>query len=284
MIVGEPKAGKTSLMKKMVNPKYKIPNLDDLDTLGINVHEGWKFKCLKEEIDFTANIWDFGGQEIQYATHQFFLTTNSLYVLVVDARKQATHYEYWLKVINLLGGCSPVVVFLNEKQGKPVSDFDLSHFRKQFQGKLQITLMEADLSIDTDGRIDNLRAQIQQQLCSLEHVGEMVPRQWDEIREDIQSQRAKNHLSYAEFEQICRQHGLDTPTSIATMARYLTILGTIIHFEDDPVLHDFLIINPQWAVSGIYKAFDRESLQDTGGRLARDTFIEVLLAEGYSRP
>jgi hypothetical protein len=33
-------------------------------------------------------IWDFGGQEIQHSTHQFFLTTRSLYLLVVDARKR----------------------------------------------------------------------------------------------------------------------------------------------------------------------------------------------------
>ena len=34
------------------------------------------------------NIWDFGGQEIYYATHQFFLTKRSLYVLVIDNRKE----------------------------------------------------------------------------------------------------------------------------------------------------------------------------------------------------
>ena len=32
-------------------------------------------------------MWDFGGQEIYHATHQFFLTRRSLYVLVDDTRK-----------------------------------------------------------------------------------------------------------------------------------------------------------------------------------------------------
>ncbi|WP_347242416.1 hypothetical protein [Nostoc sp. FACHB-888] len=28
--------------------------------------------------EFRVNIWDFGGQEIYHATHQFFLTRRSL--------------------------------------------------------------------------------------------------------------------------------------------------------------------------------------------------------------
>jgi len=47
------------------------------------------------------NIWDFGGQEIMHATHQFFLTKRSLYLLVLDARltQEKNHVEYWLKII-----------------------------------------------------------------------------------------------------------------------------------------------------------------------------------------
>jgi internalin A len=32
------------------------------------------------------NVWDFGGQEIMHATHQFFLTRRSLYLLVLSGR------------------------------------------------------------------------------------------------------------------------------------------------------------------------------------------------------
>lgn len=30
----------------------------------------------------TFGIWDFAGQEVYYSTHQFFLTTRSIYVIV----------------------------------------------------------------------------------------------------------------------------------------------------------------------------------------------------------
>ena len=49
--------------------------------------------------DFRVNIWDFGGQEIYHATHQFFLTKRSVYVLVSDERKEDTDFQYWLEIV-----------------------------------------------------------------------------------------------------------------------------------------------------------------------------------------
>ena len=47
----------------------------------------WKIGSGDDEI--RLNMWDFGGQEIMHATHQFFLTKRSLYVLVGLSRKRA---------------------------------------------------------------------------------------------------------------------------------------------------------------------------------------------------
>ncbi len=69
--MGEPEAGKTSLMECLFDPDYSLSN-NSPTTLGIEVREGWQFPHpnaeQKNEI-FTANIWDFGGQQIQYMTH-----------------------------------------------------------------------------------------------------------------------------------------------------------------------------------------------------------------------
>ncbi len=71
-------------------------------TLGVEIKD--EMKVVQSEVKgegepIKLNIWDFGGQEIQHSTHQFFLTTRSLYLLVVDARKgdQISNIEYWLK-------------------------------------------------------------------------------------------------------------------------------------------------------------------------------------------
>ncbi|OQY02096.1 MAG: hypothetical protein B6I26_01855 [Desulfobacteraceae bacterium 4572_130] len=47
----------------------------------INNISNWKFK-INDKTNFKAHIWDFGGQQIQYMLHQFFLTSDCLYVLM----------------------------------------------------------------------------------------------------------------------------------------------------------------------------------------------------------
>ncbi|MCW5204714.1 hypothetical protein VU02_02135, partial [Desulfobulbus sp. N2] len=122
LIVGEGETGKTTLWNLLQNPKHPVPDDRQQSTVGIQIKEGLEFQHLDRPDDtFYVNLWDFGGQEIQYMTHQFFLTRRSFYVLLADARREAANFPYWLDIINLLGRDSekkeqlPVLVVLNEK-------------------------------------------------------------------------------------------------------------------------------------------------------------------------
>ncbi|MEH2276118.1 MAG: leucine-rich repeat domain-containing protein [Nostoc sp.] len=114
LIVGEGGAGKTTLAKKIKDQNYQLREEDT--TKGIEVIQ-WGFP-MENEREFRVNIWDFGGQEIYHATHQFFLTKRSLYVLVADTRKEDTDFYYWLNVVELLSDNSPLLIIKNEKQNR----------------------------------------------------------------------------------------------------------------------------------------------------------------------
>lgn len=46
------------------------------------------------------SAWDFGGQEIFYPTHQFFLSDRAFYLVCFSlARPSVQRVEYWLKQI-----------------------------------------------------------------------------------------------------------------------------------------------------------------------------------------
>jgi internalin A len=116
LVLGDGDVGKSSVVERLVYDTYD-PRKQT--TVGVKIND--EMKVLHSDVradgePIRLNIWDFGGQEIQHSTHQFFLTTRSLYLLVVDARKgdQISNIEYWLKLIGSFGGDSPILVVVNQ--------------------------------------------------------------------------------------------------------------------------------------------------------------------------
>jgi Leucine-rich repeat (LRR) protein len=82
LIVGQPRAGKTSLRYKLFDVNAPLPD-EEKTTRGIDIQQ-LEFDIpdkTGKQRTFKYNVWDFGGQQIYQATHQFFLTSRSLYVL-----------------------------------------------------------------------------------------------------------------------------------------------------------------------------------------------------------
>ena len=123
IIVGEGGTGKTTLFEKMKDATHKVGNTPE--THGIVIKEGLEIQHSDiGDTIFHANIWDFGGQELQYMTHQFFLTPRAFYVLMMDARKESPNLTYWFKIISLLGKDSetsiekvPLLLVFNKREG-----------------------------------------------------------------------------------------------------------------------------------------------------------------------
>ncbi len=121
LIIGEGGSGKTSLANKLIDYNYQLKlegsqnpekSTEGIDILHLNFpHTSGN--------PFRINIWDFGGQEIYHATHQFFLTKRSLYLLIADTRQDNTDFNYWLEVVELLSESSPTLIIKNEKQDRP---------------------------------------------------------------------------------------------------------------------------------------------------------------------
>ena len=190
LIVGEGETGKTTLWNLLQNPDHPVPDPEQNSTVGIQIKEGWEFQHLDRPQDtFYVNLWDFGGQEIQYMTHQFFLTRRSFYVLLADARREAANFPYWLDIISLLGRDTeqeeklPVLVVLNENDVKnPAMPYDSENVKEQYP-KLDIIKRDVNFADKDDGRIESVSKTIKEILCrQLPHLPLTIPRLWDEVR------------------------------------------------------------------------------------------------------
>jgi internalin A len=283
LIVGEPASGKTSLMRKLADPTHiPIPN-KEATTEGINIAQ-WQFDQGENSTPFTANIWDFGGQEIQYATHKFFLTERAVYVVVADNRAQKTNFDYWLRIINFLGKKdSKVIVFLHDKENASVTNFNESEYHKKFPD-FAIKNFHANLANKNRNEFSVLQDAIQQSLTTLPFLKEKVDKAWLDVKQHIEALRDQgcHDLGYQALTDICAKYGLAN-SEVDPLAKYLNWMGVIIYFENDhSSLRDFIIIDPEWAVNPLYQVLKHDVVKKEG--VFEESFFFNLLDDSLYNP
>lgn len=290
LIVGEGGTGKTTLWNLLQNPEHPVPDPKQESTIGIQIREGWTFEHPdRKGENFLVNLWDFGGQDIQYMTHQFFLTRRSFYVLLADGRKEIANFSYWFKIIGLLG-CEeqatdplPVLVVLNEK-GNPISKlpYDPATVKTDFP-KLQVVKREVDFA-KKDGSFDVLKGTIQNILTQqIKHLPLEYPENWSSVRQHLyQMREKKNYISSADFKELCNSHEVKDQKSQDTLSQLLHDLGVILHFYEDPALAEFIILNPQWAANAVYEIMRHPEVKENLGRFDKEMLRKVWTELGYS--
>ena len=228
ILVGRGGVGKTSLVNKLVHDKFK----NEKKTQGINITK-WKVQLNKGD-DVRLNIWDFGGQEIMHATHQFFLTQRSLYLLVLNGREggEDADAEYWLKLIESFGGDSPVITVLNKITEHP---FDVNRRALKLKYPFIRDFVRTDCK-DNEG-LNKLRKTIEQETSRLKHLRDAFPANWFTIKDRLAGMR-KNFLSFEEYRKICSRLGEKNIDAQESLAFYLHSLGVALNYKDDPRLQD----------------------------------------------
>ena len=246
LIVGQGAVGKTSLVNRLTKDIY---NNAENKTEGIQINQ-WQVKVNDENI--RLNIWDFGGQEIMHATHQFFLTKRSFYILVLDARQgeQESRVEYWLKLIQSFGGDSPIIIAINKTDQHPL---DIN--KRGLKAKYPSLKTFFDISCKTNKGIPELIENLKYQLDNLEHVHDPFPSDWFQVKQALEDMD-KDYIDYAEYIQICEQQSVADELSQQTLIGFLHDLGIVLNFCDDqlrPQLRNTNILNPEWVTQGVYK-------------------------------
>nr|MDJ0904031.1 COR domain-containing protein [Xenococcus sp. MO_188.B8] len=278
LIVGEGGAGKTTLAHKIQDNNCPLPTIDDRTRgITINTHSfSVPAQNQTENRPFQLNVWDFGGQEIYHATHRFFLSKRSLYVLVADNRKDDTDFNYWLNIIELFAGDSPVMIVLNEKDDLQ-RKINASEIRSRYPESLKEILpvnFKTREETDSDKRqqrlklIGQLISDIEHNAAQLPHIGEAVPALWVNIRQAIEND-TRNYIYSEEFFQICHDRGITNDLDIATLLGYFHDLGIVLHFADNPLLRDRVILKPAWATNAVYRIFDNDLINAKQGRFTR---------------
>jgi len=267
MLVGYGVVGKTSIIKKML---YNEFDEHEKMTIGIKV-DHWKFTH-ESENDFRINVWDFGGQEVNYPTHQFFLTKRSIYVKVWEHRQYSNlpnlaFFDYWLNIAKLYGDQSPIIVVQNK-------------IDERYMGLPQLELQEVfgvhrfiDVSAKEGTGIHDLKNLIERLAIELPHAGQDVPRSWFEIRRELE-QHNENFISIYEYFDICKKHGLERDKAL-DLSDFFHDLGIFLHFKHTPLLHDLIFLKSDWTTNVVYRIMHNVKVQRAFGKFHYQILAEI---------
>ncbi len=247
ILVGQGTVGKTSLVKRLLDNQF---DTDERKTDGINIRN-WQITAKNEQVKL--RVWDFGGQEIMHATHQFFLTERSLYLLVINTREDelANRIEYWLKLIESLGNQAPVIIV-----GNKIDDHPLDLDRHGLQTKYPNIKGFIGTSCATGLGIGELKQKITEIIANeMPHVFDPIPVKWLNLKDKLE-QDDRDYITYQEYEQKCIETGITRESSRHTLVRLLHELGSILNFADDKRLKDTNVLNPEWVTVGAYRVIN----------------------------
>ncbi len=267
LLVGDGGAGKTSLVKWLLGKTY---NPNEPQTHGININQ-WEVNQGKNKIK--AHLWDFGGQEIMHATHQFFLSKRSLYILVLDSRKD-DKTEYWLKHIQSFGGDSPVLVALNkidENPGFEVNRLFLQEKYKNIKGFFR-------LSCAKNSGIKEFSDALLEALNSVEMLRTTWAESWFQVKKRLENM-AEPFITYEKYTGMCiAEKILDKPGQ-DTLVDFLNDLGVILHFNDLD-LQGVHVLQPKWVTEAVYRIINSGKLAECKGILKLELLNEILKRTG----
>jgi GTPase SAR1 family protein len=225
--------------------------------------------------DIHVHFWDFGGQEIMHATHQFFLSKRSLYILVLDGRRDEKT-EYWLKNIESFGGDSPILVVLNKIDENPSFEVNRKYLQEKYKGIKGFYRVSC---AEREG-IDVITDALSKAMANVELIETMWPKKWFNVKTQLEDM-TDNFISIDEYKEMCTEEKITEKTDQDTLVDFLNDLGVILHFKDFELL-DTHVLEPKWVTNAVYRIINSKELAACNGVLRLDLLDVILKKEAES--
>ncbi len=268
MLVGQANRGKTTLVARLQGK-----DCGNESTVGVDVSEWW-YKPSLGKNRFQFSIWDFGGQEEYYATHQCFLSERSLYLLLFNLKhgeKGVQELKPWLNNIALRAPNSLVIIVgthLDQVNDEERADVDAilqsaGRVAGLYCNKLKIAEI---MPVGLTGRIEHiglLKEAIYNHAANYTTrrgqpiMGQKIPASYhtlDKRLEGIQEQVNRGDLEpimHAEqFKSMVLQMNLPDlhdEEELKTATLFLTDIGSLLHYDDrSHNLNELFFVDPRW--------------------------------------
>lgn len=260
LVVGEGGTGKSSLLRSLRGDRFS-PKLNT--THGIEIGKYRIQHPTQNSTKITLNTWDFGGQQIYHATHQFFLTHRSLYIVVWNARLGAEQgrLHYWLDTIKALAPDSPVLLVATHIDER-APDLNYQLYKDVYPRLVSYI----KISNKTQRGIAELKTAIATHAARLPLIGQPWPETWIYAEREI-LKRSQHHIDADAYIECCIENEIDEEVARGTLGDYLHDLGKILYFRDDDTLCNMIVLKPNWVTKAISRVLTNSEVSAARGIL-----------------
>ncbi|KAI3380042.1 hypothetical protein SNEBB_002052 [Seison nebaliae] len=267
MLVGTGGAGKTSLVNAILSQSHAEYDYDHNSkpdvTDGIDIIK-WKHPIQEsfvpkvpkrrqsararqhnEQQYIEYSIWDFAGQTVYYNTHQFFLSSRAVYLLVWNMRQgiENAGLKFWLSSISCHAPTAPIFIVgthLDEVDKIVISEEVYKRSFPQISAFFYVSVMAMD-------HIDRLISTIIERSLEEQYMGEQIPEAWLLYEKNLMEISNQNIISLDTAKSIALDCGIVGHEEQMESIGFLHSLGSIQYF-DNIYLKDKVVVNPQWIV------------------------------------
>ena len=276
LLVGEGGVGKTQLLRSLKDEPFEMQSET---THGISVRPLQLDHPERQDVRMTLNCWDFGGQEIYHATHQFFLSNRSLYLLVWNARigfEQSKLY-YWLDRIEAIAPEAPIMLVATHVDERD-ADLPLADLKRRYKQIIgQWSASNKDEQRDSRGHtIPTLSKAIANAAAGLPLMGERWPKTWVNAADAIEAARTQCHMTASDMWRLMDANGIREDRQLV-LARWLHELGTILYFDSDEELKDTVLLDAQWVSKNISNVLEHDAIIDGLGLFTKNHMNQAWL-------
>ncbi|KAL3887953.1 hypothetical protein ACJMK2_000338 [Sinanodonta woodiana] len=255
-------------------------------------------KLVKDIEKYAAlSICDFAGQFAFYTTHQMFLTSRAIYILVIDLSQQITDLiqddkcfldadgiklrqvfdmiQIWMNSIHSSvqspDAIVPIILVgthvdkLSEKSRKEVIDKYFKELRYMLREKPTIRHLVDDIAIDNtqpDPMLEELKKRIFEISSQQPHWGEERPARWLPLEQAIMTLKASGTkvvtLSLIEEINMSGSVKIEDRNELDLFLKLHHDIGTIIYFSVED-LREKIVLDPQWMIDALKSLITAET-------------------------
>lgn len=247
IVLGDKGIGKTSIARKLVEINAPMPKKDE-STVGVDILH-WQLKDSKTNV----HIWDFAGETVTHAVHQFFLAEKCLYIILYDSRTEnKERLKFWLNQMKNKGGDSSAIILVNQFDNKK-PDINKNNLKANYR-----IVDIYNFSIKNDRK-----SLVKFRKMLSKHLGENpswfredIPSNYFQVKEELEKyyfkcedKKSREKITIDEFEKISEKFKVDYSK---TLLERLHQLGIGLWYKE---MEEFktLILNPEWISDGVYK-------------------------------